>query len=183
MMQLEAPYLSGLLLFKPDVFYDERGYFFESYHQERCKAIGLEASFVQENQSLSKKGTVRGLHYQLAPYGQSKLVRVVEGVIWDVAVDLRKNMDTFGKWQGFVLSSENNHQLFVPVGFAHGFMALSNKAIVAYKCDGYYCPNAEKGIYFKDPTLNIPWEDYGKPEIISAKDAALPLFQEAIYTF
>ncbi|MGI2261782.1 dTDP-4-dehydrorhamnose 3,5-epimerase [Candidatus Cardinium hertigii] len=182
-MPLEAPYLSGLLLFKPDVFYDERGYFFESYHQEKYKVIGLEAAFVQENQSLSKKGTVRGLHYQLAPYGQAKLVRVVEGVIWDVVVDLRKKMDTFGKWQGFLLSSENNHQLFVPVGFAHGFIALSNKAIVAYKCDGYYCPNAEKGIHFNDPTLNIPWEDYGKPEIISAKDAALPLFQEATYTF
>lgn len=182
-MQLEAAYLSGLLLFKPDLLYDERGYFFESYHQEKCKAIGLEASFIQENQSLSKKGTVRGLHYQLAPYGQAKLVRVVEGIIWDVVVDLRKEMDTFGKWQGFLLSSENNHQLFVPVGFAHGFMALSNKAVVAYKCDAYYCPNAEKGIHFKDPTLNIPWEDYGNPQIISAKDAALPLFQEAIYTF
>lgn len=182
-MQLEAQYLSGLLLFRPVVYYDSRGYFFESYHKEKCKAIGLEDSFIQENQSLSKKGTVRGLHYQLAPYAQSKLVRVVKGVIWDVVVDLRKAMDTFGKWQGFVLSSANNHQLFIPRGFAHGFITLSDEAIVAYKCDAYYCPNAEQGIHFQDPTLNIPWEDYGKPQIISAKDTALPLFQEAIYNF
>lgn len=182
-MQVAAQSLSGLLLFKPTVYYDNRGYFFETYHKEKYKAIGLDVSFIQENQSLSKKGTVRGLHYQLAPYAQSKLVRVVEGVIWDVAVDLRQGMDSFGRWQGFLLSSENRHQLFVPKGFAHGFIALSDKAIVAYKCDGYHYPDAERGIHFQDPTLAIPWEDYGKPEIISAKDARLPLLQEAVYNF
>lgn len=182
-MQLEAQYLSGLLLFKPTVYYDNRGYFFQSYHKEKYKAVGLDVSFIQENQSLSKKGTLRGLHYQLAPYAQAKLVRVVQGVIWDVTVDLRKAMDTFGKWQGFLLSSKNQHQLFVPRGFAHGFIALSDEAIVAYKCDAYHYPDAEQGIHFQDPTLNIPWEDYAKPQIISTKDHAWPLLQEAIYNF
>ncbi len=182
-MELASHYPSGILLFKPTVYYDNRGYFFESYHQEKYKSVGVDVFFVQENQSLSKKGTVRGLHYQLVPYAQSKLVRVVKGLIWDVVVDLRKNMDTFGQWKGFLLSSRNQHQLFVPKGFAHGFIALSNEAIVAYKCDAYYSAVAEQGIHFQDPTLNIPWEDYEKPQIISEKDAALPLFEEAIYNF
>ncbi|WP_342265462.1 dTDP-4-dehydrorhamnose 3,5-epimerase [Cardinium endosymbiont of Philonthus spinipes] len=182
-MQIEAQYLSGLLLLRPTVYYDSRGYFFETYHRERYKQKGLDISFIQDNQSLSKKGTVRGLHYQLAPYAQAKLVRVVQGVIWDVVVDLRKGMHTFGKWQGFLLSSDNQHQLFVPKGFAHGFIALSDQAIVAYKCDAYHYPEAEQGIYFQDPTLGIPWEDYAKPQVISAKDAAWPLLQEAVYNF
>ncbi|WP_243018107.1 MULTISPECIES: dTDP-4-dehydrorhamnose 3,5-epimerase [Candidatus Cardinium] len=182
-MQLDEPYLVDLVLLRPTIHYDSRGYFFETYHKEKYKAMGLDLCFIQENQSLSKKGTVRGLHYQLIPYAQSKLVRVVDGVIWDVVVDLRKGMDTFGKWQGFLLSSENQHQIFIPKGFAHGFIALSNQAIVAYKCDAYHCPNAEQGIHFQDPTLNIPWEDYGNPQIISAKDAAWPLFQKAVFNF
>ncbi|MEF2228959.1 MAG: dTDP-4-dehydrorhamnose 3,5-epimerase [Candidatus Cardinium sp.] len=182
-MQLEQASLAGLLLFKPKIHYDSRGYFFETYHQEKYQAMSLDVSFIQENQSLSKKGTVRGLHYQLAPYAQAKLVRVLQGVIWDVAVDLRKEMGSFGQWRGFVLSSENNHQLFVPRGFAHGFIALSSEAIVAYKCDAYHCPDAEQGIHFQDPNLHIPWEDYTKPQIISSKDAALPLLQEAVYNF
>lgn len=182
-MHVERQLLAGLLLFKPIIHYDRRGYFFEGYHKKKYQTIGLNTIFIQENQSLSKKGTLRGLHYQLAPYAQAKLVRVVEGIIWDVAVDLRKSMGTFGQWQGFLLSAKNQHQLFLPKGFAHGFITLSKQAIVIYKCDAYYFPDAERGIHFQDPTLNIPWEDYAKPKIISEKDLALPFLKQGIYDF
>ena len=181
-IQLGAQYLPGLLLLKPTVYYDHRGYFLESYHQKKILDIDLNITFVQDNQSCSKKGTVRGMHYQLAPYAQSKLIHVVHGTIWDVVVDLRKGMDTFGKWQGFLLDSTNHYQLFVPKGFAHGFIALSNEAIISYKCDTFHCSNAERGIYFQDPILNIPWENYETPRIISKKDLNLPLFSDVSAT-
>ncbi|WP_339044446.1 dTDP-4-dehydrorhamnose 3,5-epimerase [Cardinium endosymbiont of Tipula unca] len=182
-MKLEKQPFSGLLLIKPTTYYDTRGYFLESYHKEKFNELGLDIAFIQENQSLSKKGTVRGLHYQLEPYAQSKLVHVVHGAIWDVVVDLRKEMGTFGQWQGFLLSSENHYRLFIPKGFAHGFVALHQDTVVCYQCDMCYQPSAEQGIYFQDPTLNIPWEQYITPSIISEKDAKLPLFKQAIHNF
>lgn len=175
-MQFEPQSLAGLLLLKPTVHYDHRGYFVETYHKEKWLKMGIDVSFVQDNQSYSTRGTVRGLHYQIAPYAQAKLVRVAHGTIWDVVVDLRSNSDTFGQWQGYLLSSHNHHQLLVPKGFAHGFIAVSKQAIVAYQCDAPYCFEAERGIHFQDPTLHIPWERYAKPKQISTKDAKLPLF-------
>lgn len=182
-MKVEKQHLSDLLLIQPTIHRDSRGYFLESYHKDRFYEFGLDVSFVQENRSLSKKGTVRGLHYQLTPYAQAKLVYVVHGAIWDVVVDLRTAMGTFAHWQGFFLSSENQHQLFIPKGFAHGFIALENNTVVCYKCDMYYHPHVEQGIHFQDPTLRIPWEKYATPSIISEKDAKLPLLQNAIYNF
>lgn len=182
-MQVEPQYLSGVLRLIPKVHYDHRGYFWECYHQKKFHEMGINIHFVQSNQSLSQKGTLRGLHYQLPPYAQAKLIHVVYGTIWDVIVDLRPKSPTFGLWQGFILSSENKHQLFIPKGFAHGFITLSHEAILSYQCDEFYNPKAEQGILFKDPTLNIPWEHYEKPQFISSKDKQLPLFKALKFEF
>ena len=160
----------GLVIIEPHIFKDSRGYFFESYQYERYFGEGIKNRFIQDNESKSGYGVVRGLHYQLEPYSQAKLVRVVEGVVFDVAVDLRKGSPTFGKWKGFGLSSENKKQLFVPVGFAHGFSVLSDTAILSYKCDRLYSKENERGINIGDPFLNIDWQIPKESQIISDKD-------------
>lgn len=175
--------LPGLLIIEPKVFEDARGYFFESYNVKELKAAGIDAEFVQDNQSLSQYGVLRGLHYQLAPFAQSKLVRVLEGSVWDVAVDIRKSSPTFGKYFGIELSAENKVQLFIPQGFAHGFAVTSPTAVFFYKCDSLYNPEAERGIHFNDPYLAIPWPIPEGSAIVSSKDKILPLFKDASMNF
>ncbi|HEY4209237.1 MAG TPA: dTDP-4-dehydrorhamnose 3,5-epimerase [Puia sp.] len=168
--------LQGVLIFQPDVHKDDRGYFFESYNEETFHDQGVTNRFVQDNQSFSKRGVIRGLHYQLDPHPQTKLVRVLQGRILDVAVDIRKGSPTFGKWVGVVLSSENKRQLLVPRGFAHGFSVLSETAEVSYKCDGFYDKASEGGIRYDDPQLKIDWQLPLDKAIVSKKDLQLPVF-------
>lgn len=178
-MTVEQTPLKDCLLIKPDVFRDERGSFFESYnHQRFQKETGLEVNFVQDNQSISQKGTLRGLHFQTGKMAQAKLVRTILGEIIDVAVDLRKGSPTFGKTHKSLLSGENNHQLFIPRGFAHGFLVLSETAIFAYKCDNYYDKASEAGIIYNDKTLNIDWDYPEEKLVLSEKDKNLPGFEE-----
>jgi len=173
-MKLEQTYIKDLILLKPSIFEDERGYFFEAYNKSKLVDLGIAIEFVQDNQSFSKKGTVRGLHYQNPPYAQTKLVRVLEGEIMDVAVDLRKDSPTFGKHFSVLLTSENKKQLLVPQGFAHGFSVLSETAVVLYKCDQYYNKESEGGILYDDNSLNIDWGMNLKDAIVSEKDTILP---------
>lgn len=182
-MKLHETKIPGLLVIEPKVFEDNRGYFFESFNQKRFQEKNLNYTFVQDNESLSSYGTIRGLHYQIAPYAQAKLVRVISGKVFDVAVDIRKNSPTFGEWQGIELSAENKNQLLIPKGFAHGFSVLSDKAIVMYKCDSFYAPESERGINFKDPDLNIDWKIPEDKAIISAKDRVLPDLKDAEMNF
>ena len=177
-MQLTETNIAELAVLTPTIFEDHRGKFFESYHQKKFAALGIGASFVQDNQSFSKYGTVRGLHYQCASHAQAKLVQVVAGEILDVAVDLRKGSTTFGQWQGIKLSAENKKQFFIPKGFAHGFCVHSKQATVLYKCDAFYNPAAEQGIIFNDPTLAINWQIAAEKIIVSEKDRILPTFQK-----
>ncbi|TSA37748.1 MAG: dTDP-4-dehydrorhamnose 3,5-epimerase [Porphyromonadaceae bacterium] len=178
----ESP-LPGLLIIEPKLFEDSRGYFFESFNRKNLMDAGVDTQFVQDNQSLSQYGVLRGLHYQLAPYAQSKLVRVLQGSVWDVAVDIRKNSPTFGQYYGIELSAENKIQLFIPQGFAHGFAVTSQTAVFFYKCDSFYNPESERGIHFNDPGLAIPWPIPESEAIISAKDKVLPLFKQATMNF
>ena len=166
----------GLYIFEPQVFTDGRGYFFESYNAEVWKAAGIETVFVQDNESQSKFGTVRGLHYQIPDYAQSKLVRVTSGEVIDVVVDLRKNQDTYGKYFSITLSQDNKKQLLIPRGFAHGFVTISDQATFNYKCDNYYNKESEFGIHPLDETLNIDWKIESKNMILSEKDKAQPTF-------
>jgi len=175
-MNLEQTSIQDLVVLTPAVFEDERGYFFEAYNKNKMADLGIHIDFVQDNQSFSKKGTLRGLHYQNPPFAQTKLVRVLQGEIMDVAVDLRKDSPTFGQHFGIVLSAENNKQLLVPQGFAHGFSVLSETAVVLYKCDQYYNKQSEGGIRYDDATLNIDWGMDLKEAIVSEKDAVLPNF-------
>jgi dTDP-4-dehydrorhamnose 3,5-epimerase len=168
--------ISGLLIFEPVVYKDERGHFFESYNEQTFHKEGLTNLFVQDNQSLSTYGVIRGLHYQLDPHAQSKLVRVLRGKILDVAIDLRKSSPSYGKWISVELSADNRRQLFVPRGFAHGFSVLSETAEVSYKCDAFYHKESEGGIRFDDPELNIDWQVPAGKAIVSQKDLDLPLF-------
>lgn len=179
---LETP-LPGLVLILPRVFEDSRGYFFESYNQKEFAGHGLDVRFVQDNQSLSEYGVVRGLHFQVAPYSQSKLVRVLEGSVWDVAVDIRRNSPTYKQFYGVELSAENKLQLFIPQGFAHGFAVTSERAVFFYKCDSYYNPESERGIHYLDPDLNIPWPIPAPQILVSAKDQVLPLLRETTTNF
>jgi dTDP-4-dehydrorhamnose 3,5-epimerase len=156
-MQVETTDLPGVLIITPRVYKDPRGLFYESYNQEHHRAHGLETVFVQDNHSLSVRDTVRGLHFQLPPAAQVKLVRVARGAIWDVAVDLRVGSPTFGKWVGVELSAANYRQLYVPEGFAHGFCVLSEEAEVLYKASHVYSPAHECGIVWNDPALNVAW--------------------------
>lgn len=167
--------IEGLLVFEPRVFEDDRGYFFEAYNQSVFEAEGLHYNFVQDNQSFSKYGTIRGLHYQQNPYAQCKLVRVLEGNILDVAVDIRKTSPTYGKVFSIELSSENKKQLLISAGFAHGFSVLSETAMVMYKCDALYNKESEGGIIYNDPTLAIDWQIPDESAIVSEKDLALPV--------
>lgn len=182
-MKVLGTELEGLVIIEPRIFEDNRGYFFESYQKERYLEAGIPCTFVQDNESRSEKGVVRGLHYQKAPYAQSKLVRVMYGEVLDVAVDIRKNSKTYGQWYSLILSAENKKQFFIPHGFAHGFSVLSDEAILTYKCDEYYNFKAERGIIYNDPTLNIDWQVPNSEMIISEKDKILMTLKEAEVAF
>ncbi len=176
--------ISDLFILEPKVFGDDRGYFFESYNKMTLDSLlGKGYNFVQDNESKSSYGVVRGLHYQLSPFSQAKLVRVLEGKVYDVAVDLRKDSPTFLDWVGVELSAENKRQFLIPKGFAHGFSVLSDTAIFAYKCDEYYHPEAEAGITYNDPSLNIDWKIKDEDVKISTKDMLLPRLEEAKINF
>ena len=166
--------IAGLLIFEPHAFEDSRGYFFESYNEKIFREAGIDFRWVQDNQSSSDYGVIRGLHYQLSPFAQSKLVRVLRGKILDVVVDIRTGSPTFGKSYCKVLSAKNKRQLFIPKGFAHGFSVLSEKTEVLYKCDDYYNKESEAGIIYNDPELKIDWRIPAKEAIISDKDKGLP---------
>lgn len=182
-MRIQETCLKGVYIIEPDIFYDSRGYFFESYNEKKFLNFNFNFKFVQDNQSKSAYGVIRGLHYQIEPYAQTKLVRVIVGKIFDVAVDIRKNSPTYGKWFGIELSDENNLQLLIPKGFAHGFSVLSDYAIVLYKCDEFYNKDSERGIKYNDPVLNIDWRIPADKIIVSEKDNQLPLFENAEINF
>jgi len=165
----------GLIIFEPTVIKDSRGYFFESYSERVFQEAGINTRFVQDNQSKSSFGVIRGLHYQLNPHAQTKLVRVLSGAILDVAVDIRTGSPTYGKAFSIELSSENNKQLLIPKGFAHGFSVLSETAEVMYKCDAFYNKESEAGIIYNDASLNIDWQIPADKAIISEKDQQQPL--------
>jgi dTDP-4-dehydrorhamnose 3,5-epimerase len=179
---IETP-IPGLLILEPRVFADTRGYFLESYNQKKFTAAGISTVFVQDNESKSGMGVIRGLHYQLDPYSQTKLVRVIQGSVYDVAVDCRKGSPTFGQSFGLELSEENKLQFFIPKGFAHGFSVLSETAVFSYKCDSLYNPAAERGILYNDPALKINWGIEASEAIVSGKDTILPLFADAEMNF
>ncbi|MEO9893553.1 dTDP-4-dehydrorhamnose 3,5-epimerase [Aurantibacter sp.] len=172
--------LSGCFVMEPTVFEDERGYFLESFNTLRFNdAIGGNINFVQDNQSYSSKGVIRALHYQIGDHAQAKLVRVLSGKVLDIAVDLRKNSPTYKEHVAFELSADNKKQLFIPKGFAHGFVVLSDTAEFFYKCDNYYNKESEGGIIFNDPTLNIDWKVPHQELIVSEKDWELPTLDQA----
>jgi dTDP-4-dehydrorhamnose 3,5-epimerase len=173
----------GLMIFEPKVFEDSRGYFFESFNEQTCKANGIDIKFVQDNQAKSSFGVIRGLHYQLAPYSQTKFIRVLTGSIIDAVVDLRKGSPTFGKSFSIELSANNHLQLLVPKGFAHGYSVISETAEVFYKCDAFYHKEAEAGIMFNDPALNIDWKIPADQQIISEKDQLYPTLANCVNNF
>ena len=170
--------IQNLIVFEPAVFRDERGYFYESYNQKVWEDAGISTVFVQDNQARSTRGVLRGLHYQLGEMAQAKLVRVTEGEVLDVVVDLREASVTFGQWYSIRLSAENRRQLFVPRNFAHGYIVLSDQAEFAYKCDNFYSKNHEGGVRFDDPELAINWELNLEQVLVSAKDVALPFLKD-----
>ncbi len=168
--------IKNLIIFEPKIWEDERGYFFESYNENTFKAGGITAKFVQDNQARSTKGVLRGLHYQAGEFAQAKLARVLQGEVLDVAVDLREDSNTYGEWFSIILSAENKKQLFVPRGFAHGYVVLSDTAEFAYKCDNFYSKEHEGGLIYNDTYLNIDWQLKGMDYIIAEKDLNLPAF-------
>lgn len=171
--------IKDVILIKPRVFADQRGYFMETFHEKEFRQNGIEANFVQDNMSSSVQGTLRGLHYQLAPFAQGKLVRVTMGRVFDVAVDLRKQSPAFGQYVGVELSAENKFSMWVPPGFAHGFYVLSEKAEFIYKCTEFYNPASERGIIWNDLALNIQWPINENGIILSDKDQKFPLLAGA----
>ncbi|MBO9201534.1 MULTISPECIES: dTDP-4-dehydrorhamnose 3,5-epimerase [Niastella] len=175
--------LPGLLVFEPTVFNDSRGFFFEAYNEKMFGEAGIENEFVQDNQSRSTYGVIRGLHYQVTPFAQAKLVRVLIGTILDVAVDIRKGSPTFGKTFSIELSAENKKQLFLSAGFAHGFSVLSETAEVLYKCDRFYNKASEHGIVYNDPALKIDWKIPMDKAVVSDKDQVLPVFANCVNPF
>ncbi len=179
---IETP-IKDLLIIKPRVYGDARGYFLETYNQQQYINSGIDINFVQDNLSKSSYGVIRGLHYQLHPHSQSKLVSVVSGAVWDVAVDLRKNSPTYGQWYGIELNEENHLRFFIPKGFAHGFSVLSETAVFSYKCDDLYNPTLERGLMYNDPMLNIDWKIPAEKALISDKDTKHPLFVDAEKNF
>ncbi len=179
---IETP-IKDLLIIKPRVFNDARGYFLETYNAERYHEAGIAQDFVQDNMSKSSYGVVRGLHFQRPPYSQSKLVSVTVGRVWDVAVDLRQGSPTYGQWHGVELTDENHLQFLIPRGFAHGFSVLSETAIFTYKCDNLYHPEADGGILFNDPDLAIDWKIPAEKMLLSDKDTKHPLLKEANVKF
>ena len=177
-MEIITTPIEGLLVIEPRVFNDARGYFCETYNEARYREAGIDARFVQDNQSCSSYGVVRGLHFQRPPYAQAKLVSCVRGKVLDVAVDLRKDSPTFGQWYSVELSEDNHRQFFIPRGFAHGFSVLSETAIFTYKCDNLYHPEAEGGVLLSDPMLNIDWQVPADLRILSDKDTKHPKMEE-----
>lgn len=175
--------IQGLVIYEPMVFEDSRGFFFESFNEKIFSREGITQSFVQDNQSRSGYGVIRGLHYQLAPHAQAKLVRVLSGKILDVAVDIRKGSPTYGRHFAVELSAENKKQLYIPHGFAHGFSVLSDTADVLYKCDAFYSKESEGGIRYNDPVLQIDWKVPAGREVVSEKDIQNPLFVDAKNNF
>jgi len=183
-MQFIPQIIADVVLIKPKVHGDERGYFIETFRQDKFEAaLGYAVNFVQDNESKSTKGVLRGLHYQLAPHAQSKLVRVIEGTVLDVAVDIRAGSPTYGQHVAVELSAENKHQLFIPRGFAHGFVVLSETAIFAYKVDNYYSPECDRGLLFNDPELAIDWQLPTDRLQLSVKDTKQPAFSELATAF
>jgi len=177
-MRVETTPIEGLLVITPDVFEDDRGCFLETYHRGRYEEAGIREAFVQDNLSVSKRGVLRGLHFQRSPHAQGKLVSVIRGRVWDVAVDIREGSPTFGRWHGVELSGENRKQFWIPAGFAHGFVALEGDTIFAYKCTDVYAKECEGGIRWDDPDLAIDWPISEDEVIVSEKDRELPMFRE-----
>lgn len=169
-MDVEKTPIDGVLVIHPDVFGDERGFFLESYNRERYAQAGVDALFVQDNLSKSRRGVLRGLHFQTGEYAQGKLVQVIQGKVWDVAVDIRKESKTYGQWFGVELSGENHTQFWIPAGLAHGFVTLEDDTIFSYKCTALYAPEHEGGILWNDPTLNITWPIPAEEILVSEKD-------------
>ena len=177
---IEMP-IEGVKLIKPQIFGDARGWFYETYNEERYRAAGINVRFVQDNQSFSQKNVVRGLHFQRPPYAQAKLVSVVQGAVLDVAVDLRAGSATYGQYVSALLTGENHHQLFIPEGFAHGFSVLEDHTIFAYKCSNFYNKTSEGNIIYNDPDIHVEWGI--EHPILSEKDSVGPTFKEFITPF
>lgn len=175
-MTITPTAIPDLKIIEPRIFGDDRGYFFESYNYNVFKAAGIDNVFVQDNQSASVKGVLRGMHYQRGEYAQAKLVRVLEGEVLDVAVDIREGSPTYGRWVSVRLSAENKKQLFIPRGFAHGFLTLSDRAVFAYKCDNFYNKESEGGLRFDDAIIGIDWEVDVDNVLLSDKDKVFPPF-------
>jgi len=178
-MIVKETHLNGCYIIQPKVFEDERGYFFESFNQHKfSEHIGTQIEFVQDNESQSKKGVLRGLHFQTPPYAQAKLVRVIKGEVLDIAVDIRKDSPTFGQHESVLLTEDNKTQFFMPRGFAHGFLVLSDIAIFSYKIDNVYAPDHDTGIIWNDKDLNIDWRFDSNKLILSEKDKTLQTFKD-----
>ena len=173
-MKVVKTEIAGVRIIEPDVFGDARGWFCETYNAERYRRAGIDGLFVQDNESLSARGVVRGLHWQAAPHTQAKLIRVIHGAVWDVTVDIRKGSPTYGRHVAVTLSAGNRRQLYVPRGFAHGFIVLEDDTLLSYKCDNLYRPESERGMRFDDPALGIEWPDVGMPLTLSPKDRNHP---------
>jgi dTDP-4-dehydrorhamnose 3,5-epimerase len=176
--QMRTTPIDGLLVIEPKVFADERGFFMESFKASDFAAFGITQNFVQDNHSKSRKGVIRGLHFQRAPYAQGKLVRVTRGRAWDVAVDLRKGSPTFGTWCAVELSADNHLLFWIPEGFAHGFLALEDDTELLYKCTAEYNPTSDGGVRWNDPDIGVAWPQIGVSPLISSKDAVLPLLKD-----
>jgi dTDP-4-dehydrorhamnose 3,5-epimerase len=182
-MEIITTPIPDLLIIKPRVFADARGFFCETFNEQKYLEAGINLHFCQDNQSKSSSGVIRGLHYQLHPQCQAKLVSAALGSVWDVAVDLRKTSPTFGQWFGVELTEENHLQFLIPRGFAHGFSVLSETALFTYKCDNFYSPTLERGILYNDPALGIDWKIPAEKAIISEKDTKHLLFKDAEMNF
>jgi dTDP-4-dehydrorhamnose 3,5-epimerase len=170
--------IAGVKIIQPQIHRDQRGYFFETYNLERYRNCGIDADFVQDNESLSSRGVLRGLHWQTGSHAQAKLLRVIRGAVLDVVVDIRKGSPTFGRYVKCELTADNGRQFFVPRGFAHGYAVLEDDTLLSYKCDNLYSPGAERGLRFDDPALGIEWPDFGGEFILSEKDKKHPLLKD-----
>ncbi|MBP4141523.1 dTDP-4-dehydrorhamnose 3,5-epimerase [Flavobacterium sp. P4023] len=182
-MMIELTTIKDLLIITPEIFTDDRGYFFEAFNKLKLEEYGVDYNFIQDNQSFSTKGVIRGLHFQINPFAQAKLIRVLQGEILDVAVDLRKESATYGEYFSVILSEKNKKQLMVPPGFAHGFSVLSETASVMYKVDQVYHKESERGIRYDDSTLSIDWKVNPKEVIVSEKDLILTGFKDVDLSF
>jgi len=180
-LKISKIFIDGPLIIEPQIFKDNRGYFFESYNSQKFIEAGITDTFLQDNQSLSHKGAIRGLHFQLPPFEQGKVVRVLKGSVSDVVVDIRKNSPTYGRYYSLLLSEENNIMFWIPPGFAHGFETLANNTIFLYKCTNIYNKNSEGGIFYNDESIGINWLE--KNPIVSDKDMQLPLLKDFISPF